>query len=986
MDHIKLVVSVDTEEDNWQPTRSGLSVENLREVPQLVEFLERLDLRATFFTTYQVASRPWAAGILRYAVASGRAEIGAHLHPWNTPPLDAPEPAQYTMLNNYAMDVQRVKLGHLTKTITKAFGSAPLAFRAGRFGFNQSMARVLIEHGYRVDSSVTPFITWEGFDGGPNFIGAPLDVYRLDGSTDVREPLATGPLVEVPLSVGYTRFSSRRWNAVARVFRARSAQLARLPGLAARTGIVMRAILSPETNSVREMLAVSRGLIEGGARHLHLFFHSSSLRPGLSPFTSSRTDVRRFYDTIERFVDRVRTFAPMSPATVTEAAGVTPPPQSAGMSRKPGASVPAPRRLVVVTYHYPPDGSVGGLRWAGFAKYLVRLGWEVHILTASQRAPAPLAEGVMLHLVAKRRTLNDWYLAISRRLRRPRHTPDDPAEQPRITRHFRLLRALQRELGALTSFPDESRGWILRAALAAQRLIQRFEPTVVVSSGPPHGAHLAARLATARTHQPWVMDLRDPWVGQSRGFANNPVYGTPMMRRLVGVLERACVRAAAGAICNTPELTSRWKERYPDVRLTWIPNGVDLERLPRPTDQRLPGLSIVYAGTLYGSRDLRPVAQAFAQFLAQHPEAASDGSKLRVAGVMEAPHARKFEQRIAELGIEKHVEFLGMLPEADALQLVAKSRLSIVLAQEQEVQVPAKLYEAMGLGVTPLVLTEPGSATATEARRIGAPVVASDNVDEMTSTLARVWRQGGLARIGTVPTPIDYHHLSGTVSDFLINESAVRYAAPREQVLDPRANWLWLMEIPHWEAALEVVASQATLHRGLAARFRTVTTLTRSDFGRTTQRLPAADQSFDLIAIHGAWALLTDRSSSGMSAARVIAECRRILKPGGCLYIGDDNPDWFRRLSHWPGSYRGNIRRLPYLLRSAGFHMVRTYYADPSFDDPTRIVPTTRAAMVAHERFATSLTAPLRSWLRRVLVLAGLHRMLEPSLLVLASK
>src|SRR2546430_17728372 len=40
-------------------------------------------------------------------------------------------------------------------------------------------------------------------------------------------------------------------------------------------------------------------------------------------------------------------------------------------------------RLLVITYHFGPNGAVGGLRWRGITKYLVRLGWEVRVITAA---------------------------------------------------------------------------------------------------------------------------------------------------------------------------------------------------------------------------------------------------------------------------------------------------------------------------------------------------------------------------------------------------------------------------------------------------------------------------------------------------------------------------------------------------------------------------------------------------------------------------
>src|SRR2546429_6674905 len=68
-----------------------------------------------------------------------------------------------------------------------------------------------------------------------------------------------------------------------------------------------------------------------------------------------------------------------------------------------------PPRLLVVTYHFPPDGSVGGLRWAGITKYLTRLGWQVAVVTAA--APIASDPAVRAHVewCPRRRTLIDYY-------------------------------------------------------------------------------------------------------------------------------------------------------------------------------------------------------------------------------------------------------------------------------------------------------------------------------------------------------------------------------------------------------------------------------------------------------------------------------------------------------------------------------------------------------------------------------------------------
>jgi hypothetical protein len=314
-----LVVSVDTEEDTWIPTRAGITVENVRELRRLSRFFDKLQVRTTYFTTYQVAKRPWAVAVLREVCDGGRAEIGAHLHPWNTPPVQEPLSPRHTMMKNLAPELQLRKLEHLTSMLGDAFGAPPTAFRAGRFGLGAETVPALLACGYQVDSSVTPFVNWEATDDGPNFVGASLDAYRIGTGRDLRVPAPDGPLVEIPITSGYNRFMSRWWPGLHRLLHTRPARALHVAGVASRLGLAKRTVLSPEAESVRDMLAVSRGALEGGVRHLHLFFHSVALRAGLSPWTASAQDVERMYAKIDSYLEGLCRTACLRFATVSEA-------------------------------------------------------------------------------------------------------------------------------------------------------------------------------------------------------------------------------------------------------------------------------------------------------------------------------------------------------------------------------------------------------------------------------------------------------------------------------------------------------------------------------------------------------------------------------------------------------------------------------------------------------------------------------------------
>ena len=316
---VLLIVSVDTEEDNWRPARDGITVENIREVRRVSRYLDRLGVATTYFTTYQVAIRPWAVDILREASEGGGTEIGAHLHPWNTPPLEEALLPRNSMMKNLPAELQLAKLRRLTTTLTDAFGSPPTAFRAGRFGLDRDTVPALASCGYQVDSSVTPFVSWEATDDGPSFVGAPLDAYRIGVRRDVTIPQPGGPLLEIPLTCGYTRFRSARWRTLHQVLHAPPSRALHLAGVASRLRVAKLTILTPEAESVRDMLALTRGALEGGVRHLQLFFHSPSLQPGLTPWITTAADVDRLYAAIARYVDGLSKMASVRCATINEA-------------------------------------------------------------------------------------------------------------------------------------------------------------------------------------------------------------------------------------------------------------------------------------------------------------------------------------------------------------------------------------------------------------------------------------------------------------------------------------------------------------------------------------------------------------------------------------------------------------------------------------------------------------------------------------------
>jgi hypothetical protein len=318
-DETIVTISVDTEEDNWAPTRTGITVDNIRELPRLDRWFEGLGVRATYFTTYHVAATPWSAGILRDLSATGRSEIGAHLHPWNTPPLDEPLSARLTMTKNLHPALREAKIRQLTELLTHSFGAAPTSFRAGRFGLSADTAAALVQCGYRVDSSVTPFVNWTSVDDGPSHDDAPMAMHWL-GADGLRTNGAQGRLIEMPISLGYTRAPFALWHRVHRIIDSAALRPMRLVGALSRMRLLEKVILNPENDGTRSMIALARQLIARGTGYLHFFFHSPSLRPRTSPYAPTRAATQRILASLEETLDRLHGLTRVKFMTVVEAA------------------------------------------------------------------------------------------------------------------------------------------------------------------------------------------------------------------------------------------------------------------------------------------------------------------------------------------------------------------------------------------------------------------------------------------------------------------------------------------------------------------------------------------------------------------------------------------------------------------------------------------------------------------------------------------
>ena len=455
--------------------------------------------------------------------------------------------------------------------------------------------------------------------------------------------------------------------------------------------------------------------------------------------------------------------------------------------------MPRERRLLVLSYHYPSDGQVGGLRWAGLTKYLGELGWKSWILTAAAPDPRWSAPNVAVESCPAGRTVTDLY----RRLRdlipaiaRSRRGSEATARRSWL----RPLRALRAELAGVLALLHEGHGWTARSALHARALISQVQPDAIVTTGPPHAAHLAGWLATrGRIGKDvrWIADFRDPWAGPfGKAWESDATHGSAIARGFARRAESRVINAASGVFTTTRELAGALAKRYPDAAISWVPNAVDRDLLPARSADAFPGLAIAHVGTLYGGRDLGAVLRAM-RILLDSPHAGGAGAKLRQVGDVEQPQAEALRRDIPALGLGSAVELQGMLPRREALDVLARSSLALVLAQDQDCQIPAKLYESVAMGIPTLVIAPAHSAAGREAVRIGALQAEPHDVQGIAAAMLQAalepnGRNGGSRSAGAT----DYRALAPAVSALLSGEQPQEEEerlTPRRRSTEPTA-------------------------------------------------------------------------------------------------------------------------------------------------------------------------------------------------------
>jgi len=291
-----LVVTVDTEEEfDWDAefNRDATQVTALDYIWRIQNILDEYGITPTYAVDHPVASSKTHIGELKSYIESNRAEIGAQLHAWVTPPYAEDLCARNSYQCNLPADLELEKLRVLKGAIEENFHATPLTHRAGRYGIGANTVSSLIKLGFEVDMSLSPAFDWRA-DGGPDFSDLAPDVFW------------SGPERKLLVVPNSSAFIGRLRALGPFIHQARFAETSAgrlLAGALSRTRMLEKIFLSPEGHTYDKLTRLTKALLAAGCRVVTFSLHSPTLKAGCTRYTSSEAEVEQFLAKCRRYFD-----------------------------------------------------------------------------------------------------------------------------------------------------------------------------------------------------------------------------------------------------------------------------------------------------------------------------------------------------------------------------------------------------------------------------------------------------------------------------------------------------------------------------------------------------------------------------------------------------------------------------------------------------------------------------------------------------------
>ncbi len=363
------------------------------------------------------------------------------------------------------------------------------------------------------------------------------------------------------------------------------------------------------------------------------------------------------------------------------------------------------KKVLIITYYWPPSGGPGVQRWLKFVKYLPDFDIQPVVLTVDpENAEYPIIDRSLEADIAPElevyRTechgVYDWYKKMTGSKTAPYSGFANESNPGFLQKAARFVRGN-------FFLPDARRGWIKYAFAEACRLVEKYKIDTIITTGPPHSTHLIGLKIKKKYNVKWLADFRDPW---TTIYYNDALYQTWWAKKINKRHEQSVLDN-----CDFILLVADDREqlRIDPRKIVFIPNGFDTidfsEKQPIHPDV----FTVCYTGTIADNYPTGKLLEAF-EALRKNIE-----FKLRFIGKVTDNIKKDFSARLGET-----VEFIDFVPHNEAINFMVSSFVLLLLipkADNNKFILTGKVFEYLATGNPILMVGPPDSMAAQIVRQ-----------------------------------------------------------------------------------------------------------------------------------------------------------------------------------------------------------------------------------------------------------------------------
>lgn len=350
------------------------------------------------------------------------------------------------------------------------------------------------------------------------------------------------------------------------------------------------------------------------------------------------------------------------------------------------------KKVLIITYYWPPAGGPGVQRWLKFVKYLPDFGVGPVVYT-------PLNPHYPLQDASLEREVPNGVEVIKQKILEPYSVSKLISRKQTATissgiiaeeEKQSLLQKLMLFIRGNLFIPDARVLWVKPSVKFLKDYLQKNRIDTIITTGPPHSLHLIGLELQKQLQVNWIADFRDPWT--NIGY-HKKLKLTGRAAKKHEKLEQEVLKSA-DQIITTSFTTAEEFRKKTSRPVTVITNGYDdTGRTPVDPDG---SFTIAHIGSLLSGRNPLNLWQVLGE-LVEENEGFKNSLKLQLTGVV----SEEVIKAIKAAGLEKNLEKKDYVTHKEALVLQQKVRLLLLIeinSEETRGIIPGKVFEYLAAG------------------------------------------------------------------------------------------------------------------------------------------------------------------------------------------------------------------------------------------------------------------------------------------------